>query len=148
MIEVPNVIAIQVSVTFKTTKLMSDNVDFTGSREILDDVVRHGCHDVFWCYPFEREVTNFVNIRSNQINSEVTYSKKNSRYWCTKMHRVVQLDRDGLLPDSRALAIIHEYLQTPGNAQHIQLLGSRTICEHWYKSCVIVVPSQDVARSI
>jgi hypothetical protein len=39
------------------------------------------------------------------------------------MHRAVQLDRDGLLSDSRALAIIHEYLQTSGNAQHIQLLG-------------------------
>ena len=35
-------------------------------------MIRHGCHDVFWCYPFEREVSNFVNIRSNQLNSEVT----------------------------------------------------------------------------
>lgn len=102
---------------------MYDNVDFTGSGEILDDVVRHGCHDVFWCYPFERELSNFVNIRSNQINSEVTYSEYFSRHRCTKMHRAVQLDRDGLLSDSRALAIIHEYLQTSGNAQHIQLLG-------------------------
>lgn len=109
--------------TYKTTKLMYDNVDFTGSGEILDDVVRHGCHDVFWCYPFEREVSNFVNIRSNQINSEVTYSEYFSRHRCTKMHRAVQLDRDGLLSDSSALAIIHEYLQTSGNAQHIQLLG-------------------------
>jgi hypothetical protein len=49
-------------VTYKTTKLMYDNVDFTGSGEILDNVVRHGCHDVFWCYPFEREISNFVNI--------------------------------------------------------------------------------------
>lgn len=127
---------------------MSDNVDFTESREILDDVVRHGCHDVLWRYPFEREVSYFVNIRSNQINSEVTYSEYFSRYWCTKMHKVVQLDRDGLLHDSRALATIHEYLQITGNAQHIQLLGTRTICEQWHKSCVIAVPSQDVARSI
>ena len=89
MIEILSVIIIHVLIKCKTTKLKSDNVNSTGSGEILDNVVRRGCHDVFWCYPFERDVSNFVNIRSNQINSEITYSKYFSRHWCTKIYRAM-----------------------------------------------------------
>jgi hypothetical protein len=45
-----------------------------GSGELVDDVERHGCHDIFWCYPFEREISRVVNISSNQKTSEVTYT--------------------------------------------------------------------------
>lgn len=111
-----NIIVIYSTTNYKTIKLKFTNVNCTGSGEILDDVVRHGCHDVLWCNPFEREVSNFVNIQSNQINSEVTYNEYFLRHWLTKMHRAMQLDRDGLFPGSRALVTIHEYLQTPRNA--------------------------------
>ena len=47
MIEILNVITIHVLIKCKTIKLKSDNVNSTGSGELLDDVVRHGCHDVF-----------------------------------------------------------------------------------------------------
>jgi len=36
----------------------------TGSRELVDDVERHGCHDIFWCYPFEREI--FQSAKSEE----------------------------------------------------------------------------------
>ena len=80
MIEIFNVLTIHVLIKCKTTKLKYDNVNSIGSGELLDDVVRHGCHDVFWCYPFKREVSKFMNIRSNQINSEVTYNEYFSRH--------------------------------------------------------------------
>ena len=86
MVKILNVITIHVSIKYKTTKLKYDNVNSIGSGGILNDVVRPGCHDVFWCYPFEREASNFVNIRSNQINNDVIYSEHFSRHWCTKMY--------------------------------------------------------------
>lgn len=110
--------------------------------------MRHGCHDVFWCYPFEREVSNFVNIRSNQLNSEVTFSDFFARYWFTKMYKLVEVDGDGLFPESRALMDVHKYLQTPSEAQRITLMRSPLICEQWHESCVIVVPSSDIALQI
>ena len=86
MIEILNIITIHVLIKYKTTKLKYDNVKSIGSGEILDHVIRHGYYVVFWYYPFEREVSNFVNIPSNQINNKMTYSKYFSQHWCTKMH--------------------------------------------------------------
>ena len=143
-----HIIIIYFTTKYKRIKLKGGNINCTWSGEILDDVVRRGCHNVFWWNPFEREVSNFVSIRSNQINIEVTYNEYFPRHSFTKMHRARQLDRDDLFPHNRALVTIHEYLQTPSNVQDIQLMGSRTICEQWHKSCVTIVHSQDVARTI
>jgi hypothetical protein len=37
-----------------------------GSGELLDDIVRHGCHDVYWSYSFERQVATYMGISTNQ----------------------------------------------------------------------------------
>ena len=60
---------------------------FVGSGELLDDSLRHSGHDIFWCYSFEREVSNVINIPSNQVNSEVTYNNYFSRNWFTKIYK-------------------------------------------------------------
>jgi hypothetical protein len=36
------------------------------SGELEDDVKRHGCHNIFWCYPFEREIYKVMNISFNK----------------------------------------------------------------------------------
>ena len=123
-------------------------VFFPRSGKILDDVIWHGCHNVFWYYPFEREMSNFVNIRSNQLNSEVFFSDFFARYWFTKMHKLIEVDGDDIFPESRALMDVHQYLQTPNEAQRITLMRSPLICEQWHKLCVIVVPSSDIALQI
>ena len=114
----------------------------------MDDILRHGGHDIFWCYSFEREVSNVVNIPSNQVNSEVTYNNYFSRYWFTKIYKSIQVDGDGLFPGCRALVQVHKYLQPSTNAQRSELLCSSLICEQWHASCIIVTPSQDVARAL
>ena len=88
----------------------------------MDDILRHGGHDIFWCYSFEREVSNVINIPSNQVNSEVTYSNYFSRYWFTKIYKSIQVDGDGLFPGCRALVQVHKYLQPSTNAQRSELL--------------------------
>ncbi len=67
-----------------------------GSGELLDDLKKHGCHDVYWCYAFEREVSQVVNIAANQLNSEVTYNNYYARLCFTMVHKVVHIDHDGL----------------------------------------------------
>lgn len=121
---------------------------FVGSGELLDDILRHGGHDIFWCYSFESEVSNVINILSNQANSEVTYNNYFSRYWFTKIYKSIQVDGDGLFPGCRALVHVHKYLQPSTNAQRSELLCSSLICEQWHASCIIVTPSQDVARAL
>jgi hypothetical protein len=44
------------------------------SGELVDDVKKHDCHDIFWHYLFEREISRIMNISSNQKTSEVTYA--------------------------------------------------------------------------
>jgi len=45
----------------------------TGNGKLVDDVERHDCHDILWCYFFEREIFRVVHISFNQKTSEVTY---------------------------------------------------------------------------
>ena len=114
----------------------------------MDDILRHGGHNIFWCYSFVREVSNGINIPSNQVNREVTYNKYFSRYSFTKIYKSIQVDGDGLFPRCRALVHVHTYLQPSTNAQRSELLCSSLICEQWHASCIIITPSQDVTRAL
>ncbi len=69
---------------------------YIGSGELVDDVERHDCHDIFWCYPFEKEISRVVDISSNQKTSEVTYTSYYAKWIFTKIHRAMQLDNDSL----------------------------------------------------
>jgi len=85
----------------------------TRSGELVDDVGRHGCHDIFWCYPFEKEISKVVNISSNQKTNEVTYTSYYVRQIFTKIHRAMQLDNGDLFMGGRTLKEVHKYLQLP-----------------------------------
>ena len=45
-----------------------------GSGELFEDIVRHGSHDVFWCYGFERDVTQYKKNTSNHKTNEIFYT--------------------------------------------------------------------------
>jgi hypothetical protein len=100
----------------------------TGSRELVHDVERHSCHDIFWCYPFEREISKVVNISSNQKTSEVIYTGYYARHIFTKIHRAMQLDNDGLFLGGRTLKEVHKYLQLP-TIVHCVTDQDLTVCE-------------------
>ncbi len=100
----------------------------TGSGELVDNAERHGCHHIFWCYPFEREISRVANISSNQKTSEVTYIGYYARQIFTKIHRAMQLDNDGLFLGGRALKEVHKYLQLPTDVHRV-MDQDLTICE-------------------
>ncbi len=116
----------------------------TRSGEHVDDVERHSCHDIFWFYPFEREISKVVNISSNQTTSEVTYTGYYVGQIFTKIHRTMQLDNDGLFLGGRALKEVHKYLQRPTDVYRV-MDQDLTVCEQWHEECMVVVPSQGIA---
>ena len=58
------------------------------------------------------------------------------------------MDGDDIFPKCRVLVHVHKYLQPSTNAQRSELLCSSLICEQWHASCIIVTPSQDVAKTL
>jgi hypothetical protein len=100
----------------------------TGSEELVNDAERHSCHDIFWCYPFEREISRVVNISSNQKTSEVTYTGYYVRQIFTKIHRAMQLNNDGLFLGGRALKEVHKYLQLLRDVHRV-MDQDLTVCE-------------------
>ena len=83
-----------------------------GYGELLDDVIRHGPHDLYWCYWFERNVSSYKSIKTNQKWSEVTYCKYEARIAYKIARENIAQDNDNLYPPQRAVLEIHKQLLT------------------------------------
>lgn len=75
----------------------------SGSSELFKDIVRHGSHNILWCYEFERDVAQYKKITSNHKINDISYTSFYLRRCFTTTHINIQRDEDGLLPDSRGL---------------------------------------------
>ena len=65
---------------------------------MLDDVVRHGPHDLYWCYRFERSVLSYKSVKTNLKQSELTYSHYEARLAFLSIRELKQKDTDNLYP--------------------------------------------------
>lgn len=83
-----------------------------GSGEMLDDVLRHGPHDLYWCYRFERNVSSYKSVKTNLKQSEVTYSKYEARLAFRIAREMEAKDGDNLYPPQRAVLEAHKHLLT------------------------------------
>lgn len=108
---------------------------------MFEDILRHGCHDIFWCYGYEREVSNYVNVSSNKKRSEVTYTLFHARVWFSKVFKQIQVDQDNLYPPQRALNELHVHLLTPYGKQ----LHGQNCCS-WHENGVLQAHSQERAK--
>ncbi|MCO5605577.1 hypothetical protein L7F22_059760 [Adiantum nelumboides] len=45
----------------------------TGSGDLLDDILSHGLHDLYWCYMVERLVKAYSAIKTNSLNDEASF---------------------------------------------------------------------------
>ena len=79
---------------------------------MLDDVVRHGLHDFYWCYRFERSVSSYKSIKTNLKQSEVTYSHYEARLAFLSVRELKQKDIDNLCTPQRAMLEVHGHLLT------------------------------------
>ena len=97
-----------------------------GSGEMLDDVIQHGPHDLTWCYRFERNVKGYKSIKTNQKQSEITYSKYESRLAFTIAKEHIEKDKDNLYPTQRVVLEVHKNLLTmdhrPGDNRGIEII--------------------------
>lgn len=119
---------------------------YAGMGEIFDDIIRHGMHDVFWCYAFERMVSTYVNISSNNRNNEISYVKYHTHRLFTRVFDQMQRDRDGLLPTLRMLRDIHTCLILPNG--YATLPPEKHHCFDWHKHGILEVSSIMKAKEI
>ncbi|KAL3677122.1 hypothetical protein R1sor_027070 [Riccia sorocarpa] len=117
-----------------------------GNGEIFDDIVRHGHHDLFWVYAFERLVSAYNTISTNNRNSEITYTK----YFCRQMvytafNRELK-DRDGF----HRVARTHHMLEAALYPRLVQYRGvaSGCTCHSWYIQNVCIVSNIEKAKEL
>lgn len=106
---------------------------------MLDDVVRHGPHDLYWCYRFERSVSSYKSIKTNQKLSEVTYCKYEARIAYRIARESIAKENDNLYPPQKAIQEIHEHLLTvnfcPGQIQ----TGKEIQRDHHEKASIVTL---------
>lgn len=117
-----------------------------GSGEIIDGIERHGPHHVYWCYRFERMVSDYGRTRTNQKDQEITYSLHFARRFFTRISSYIWEDDDGLFPHQRALSKVHDSLRvTKENVKEHRARDRRVFsCLDWHQKCVPIVSNQSM----
>lgn len=117
-----------------------------GSGEIIDGIERHGPHYVYWCYRFERMISDYGRTRTNQKDQEITYSLHFARRFFTRISSYIWEDDDGLFPHQRALSRVHSSLRvTKEDAKEHRARDSRVFsCPVWHEKCVAIVSNQNM----
>ena len=118
-----------------------------GSGELFEDIVRHGSHNIFWCYGFERDVAQYKKIKGNNKTNEMSYTSFYLRRCFTSTQMNIKRDEDGLLPDSRGLLEVHKYVRVP-RYFYREPVENQKNCEFWHRDCVVVVPSEKLAKEV
>ncbi|KAL3681794.1 hypothetical protein R1sor_024750 [Riccia sorocarpa] len=117
-----------------------------GNGEIFDDILRHGHHDLFWVYTFERLVSAYNAISTNNRSSEITYTK----YFCRQMvyaaFKRELKDRDGLHRVARTYHILEAALY-PRLVQY-RGVASGCTCHPWYAQRVSIVSNIEKAKEL
>jgi hypothetical protein len=78
-----------------------------GNGQILDDIVQHSAHDLFWCFHYERKDSSYVNIKTNKKDNELTYSMYHARMSSTTLYKKLEMDVDSLFPPRHELHTLH-----------------------------------------
>jgi hypothetical protein len=121
-----------------------------GSGEIFDGIERHGPHYIYWCYRFERMVSDYGRTRTNQKDQEVTYSLHFARRFFTRISKLIWEDDDGLFPHQRALSKVHGVLRVPLDRlkEHRARDPRLFQCSKWHGNSVAIVSNQVLALEL
>lgn len=116
---------------------------FEGNGEILDDILRHGSHDVVWCFDYERLVSTYVNIKSNNKDNEISYTNFHRRRLLTRVLMHIQNDRDNLMPHQRLCQELHASMMLPTG----YIVGvDSNVCHNWHNLGIHRVSSISKAK--
>ncbi|MCO5580896.1 hypothetical protein L7F22_034769 [Adiantum nelumboides] len=117
-----------------------------GVGEILDDILRHGSHDVIWCYLYERMVSIYVRVKTNHKDEEMTLVNYFRRLLFTWVFAHLQADRDRLLPTKRIYRRVHQSLIAP---EGYLVDKERWLqCPPWHELGVLKVTSIEKEKSL
>ena len=115
-----------------------------GVAYILEDVVRFGHSDVFWCFPYEREVKKYNNIKTNQKNVEATFAQYSVRTLFQKIQLCIAPEVDGMETTERALVRVHDALMILEGITHVDIVQ----CPEWHLNCCLTTPSKKRATHL
>lgn len=109
-----------------------------GAAHILEDVVQFGHSDIYWCFPYKREVKRYNNIKTNQKNVEATFAKYTVRKLFHKVQLCIANEADGMNTRERALSKVHDALNMyPQGIRHTHILQ----CPEWHLNCCLKTSS-------
>ncbi|MCO5548067.1 hypothetical protein L7F22_001524 [Adiantum nelumboides] len=116
------------------------------SGEILDDVLCYGNHDVIWCFLYERLVSTYVNIKSNNKESEISFTNFHRRRLLTWILAQIHKDKDDILPHQRLYKELHLALIAPAGYVVDSLMQHE--CQAWHKHGILKVSSVLKAKDL
>jgi hypothetical protein len=97
--------------------------------------------------PIREEVSKIVNISSNQLTSEITYTDCYVKLCFTTVQKVMHLNHDILFLGQKTLKKVHQYLQFPMDV-HCGMGENCTFCELWHQDCVMVVEPRNYLNGL
>ncbi|MCO5602802.1 hypothetical protein L7F22_056941 [Adiantum nelumboides] len=118
----------------------------TGCGEIFEDIMRHGSHDCYWCFSFERSISGYLGIPTNNKSNEVSYTHFHSRLLFTRLWQQLNSEKDGEGACGRELKSLHSHLVLPEG--HHSDLQHTSRCYDWHKRGVFHVISEKQAREV
>ncbi len=86
-------------------------------------------------FKYERKISSYLDIKTNQKSNEMTYSTSHSRVAFTTIYKQLQVDEDGLSPPQRAIHDLHRYLMT-STQRYGQIEGGFTLTTSHMKNII------------
>lgn len=141
---------------FQTWQILSEDLygpkgrpleHVVGATHILEDILRFGHSDVYWCFPYEREVQRYQNIHSNDKHVEQTFIEFYSQRQFQNVETNVCAESDGVDMSERALIELHEYLHLHEYLNE-ENNPDTSCCPSWHKKHFLSCTSIEAATYI
>lgn len=113
--------------------------------EIVDDIIRHGPHYIFWCYEFERRVSHYCQTKTNRKPMEMTLIDHLTRIFCTTVQDQLWMDEDGQYPLHKTTLDFHKCLFIPRCIRDLR--SENGSCSNWHQKSIVIARSQEIALS-
>lgn len=98
-------------------------------------------HDGVWCYDFERNVSGYLAIPTNNRMNEMT-----CRVLFTRVQKQLYAERHGLLADEEYVLAMHKLLKLPLGICKDE--STTVVCKEWHNKCMLVASSEKIAMEL
>jgi hypothetical protein len=78
---------------------------------------------MYWCFNCGQNLSNYLQIETNNRDSEIKYSMYHARLGFTTLHKQLHIDKDGLFLPQHAIYEYHKYIMTSSQRQVGNIVG-------------------------